>query len=59
MNICVRVNLTSERTAWRASSELQSEALMINQSPEKGNQKNLTYLRVIHLSHVIDPDIPQ
>lgn len=32
---------------------------MIDRPPEKDTQKNLTYSRVIHLSHVIDPDIPQ
>ena len=32
---------------------------MINQSHSKGTQKNLTYSQAIHLSHVIDPGIPQ
>lgn len=32
---------------------------MINQSSSEGTQKNLTYSQVLHLSHVIDPNIPQ
>lgn len=38
---------------------LQSEAFLINRSAEEGNQKNLNYSRIIHLSHIIDPDIPR
>jgi hypothetical protein len=41
------------------SFNLQFQARMINQSPEEGTKKTLTYSRVLHLSHVIDPDIPQ
>lgn len=32
---------------------------MINPFPSEGNQKSLTYSRVFHLSHVIDPNIPR